>query len=234
MKEKILTHLKSKLTGVQESFLVGIAENFSKTITDEASIETTITQPVLDAIKLSAQMLQVEGDRRATEATKSAVKNFIDKHGLDENGKPKGKPDKTEPDGGGGGNPDVPAWFKSFADKIDRELQESKQKLTAIEQAKTHEVLSGKVKASLKEKGIPEWFSNPLLRNLTVESEDKIDQLVTQIEADFGVARQASAEQGVVIAVPPRPEGATEAGAEIGKKLAEKRNAETGEKGKLK
>ena len=77
MKEKIVAFLKSKLTGVSESFLSGVADTFSKTVKEETDIETVITDGIIETLKYSAKELQVEGDRRATEATKTALKNSI-------------------------------------------------------------------------------------------------------------------------------------------------------------
>lgn len=231
MKDKVLLFLKSKLTGVPESFLAGIADLYGKTITKEEEIATTLTDPVLDLIKLSASQLQVEGDRRATEAQKTVLKNYMDKHDLDENGKSKKKEKTEETDD----ELKMPSWAKTLMEKFERENNEVKSKLQEIEQAKTQEVLMGKMKTSLKEKGIPEWFANPMLRNLKIESEDNLNQLITGIETDFSVAKQASAEQGVVISVPPKSDGASAEGADLGKRLAEKKNAEQlGESGKLK
>lgn len=85
---KILTFLKTKLTGVQENYLSGVAEFYAKTITEEKEIETTLTDGVINLLKVNAAFLQSEGDKRANEAADTAIKNYRKKYGLDENGQP--------------------------------------------------------------------------------------------------------------------------------------------------
>src|ERR1035437_6774248 len=113
MKEKIVNFLKTRLPGVAESYINGVADHYSKTIVEEKQIEATFTDGVIDLLKLNSGLLQSEGDKRVTEATKTALENFRKKHNLDENGKPievdpikkkkKTKDDDDEPD-------DVPQW----------------------------------------------------------------------------------------------------------------------------
>ncbi len=234
MKDKILAFLKTKLQGVQESFLLGVAEHYAKTITDETKIEATLTDGVIDLLKLNAEILQKEGDKRATEASKTALKTFQEKHGLDENGKPiedpskkgPGRPAKKDVD------PDEPAWFKEYREKKDIEYAELKTKLEKAEKDKTSALLTEKVRKHDKLKDIPASFLKG--RNLAVESEDKIDQLVTELETDWNAFKQEQAEKGVIISVPSSSTETIKEGAEIGKKIAEKKNAKSsdGVKGK--
>lgn len=231
MKEKILSFLKTKLNGVQENYLSGIADHYAKTVTEESQIETTLTDGVIDLLKLNAAYFQTEGDRRATEAADTALKNYRKKHGLDENGKPvnPGNPPKKKDDTG---DPDEPAWFKAYREAKDAELAELK---TTFEQQKKEKALSAltdKVKTHDKLKGIPASFLKG--RNLVPGSEDEIDQLAASIEADYSAFKQDMAEQGVNIAVPPAGGGATKEGAALGKAIAEKKNTNSsdGVKGK--
>lgn len=226
MKEKILSFLKTnaKLTGVQESYLLGLAEHYSKTITDEAQIATTFTDGVIDLLKLNAGILQSEGDRRATEASKTAVNTFREKHKLDENGKPieaDPKKKKTDPD------PDEPAWFTKYKKEQEELVSGLTNKLTQQEKEKTAAALTDKVKNHDKLKGIPQSFLKG--RNLIPESEDKIDQLVAELETDWNTFKQEQAEQGVVISVPAAGDGKTPEDGTLGKKLAEKKNANASE-----
>ena len=220
MKEKILAFLKTKLQGVQESFLLGVADMYSKTITEESQIETALSTGVIDLIKLSAGQLQTEGDRRATEATKTAVKNALEKLGLDENGKPKKQEqEKKEPD---------PNDLKTLIQEaINAAINPLQEKLNGYEKEKTTAQLTGKVTAKLKEKGIPESYLKG--RNLLIESEDGIDQLVTSIDGDYTSFKQEMAEQGVIISVPKSPAAGLKEGEVLGASIAEKRNAGTSE-----
>ena len=192
MKEKILQFLKTKLTGVQESYLAGVAAEYSKTITEEAQIETMLTQGVIDAIKFSATQVQAEGDRRANDAVKTAVENFRKKHNLDENGKSIQQQQQQDPN--------EPEWFKAYRQKQEQEAAELHQKLEGYEKKETVSALTSKVKAKLAEKKIPESFLRG--RNLEVESEEQIDTLVTQIEGDYTTFHQDLVNQGVVIEKP--------------------------------
>lgn len=230
MKDKILAFLKTnaKLSGVQENYLSGIAEHYAKTVTEESQIATTLTDGVIDLLKLNAAFLQTEGDKRATEAADTALKNYRKKHGLDENGKPveTGKQKQKDVD------PDEPAWFRSYREAKDAELAEVKTKLENQEKEKARMTLTEKVKSHEKLKGIPASFLNG--RNLIPESEDKLDQLAASIEADYTAFKQEMAEQGVHISVPPAGGSGIKEGAALGKMIAEKKNTNTsdGVKGK--
>jgi len=217
MEEKITTFLKGKLNGTPESYLKGVAEFYSKIITEE-QIEETFNDNVIALLKHNADLLQKEGDRRATEATKNSVKNAFQKLGLDENGKPKEPLLNFEPP-----TNDEPAWFKKFKEDQLRQTEELKQKLGSFEKEKTQSQLSAKVVSKLKEKGISEKFYKG--RNLSLDSEDGIEQLVSTIETDWNEFVQEKAEQGVVISIPQSPTGAVKEGEALGKQLAEKRNA---------
>ena len=193
MKEKIFQFLKTKLPGVQETYLKGVADEYGKTITEEAQLETVLTAGVIDAIKVSANHLQTEGDRRATEAGKTALENFRKKHNLDENGKPiSQEPPKTEPN--------EPEWFKTYREKNDQEKKALQDKLEGFEKSKVKGDLAAKVKAKLSEKKVPESYL--VGRSLDVESEEQIDQLVATIEKSYTDFKQDLVNQGVVIEVP--------------------------------
>lgn len=199
MKEKIVAFLKSKLTGVSESYLQGVADTFSKTITEDKDIETVLTDGIIEALKFSASQLQVEGDRRATEAQKTALKNFQEKHGLNEDGTPikkVGRPPKKESD-----DPDEPAWFTAFKEEQMRSTATLKAEIEAQKQEKTLAALSERVSKHEKLKDIPASYLKG--RNLVPKSEAEIDQLVASIETDYNGFKQEMAEKGVVISVPP-------------------------------
>lgn len=220
MKEKILSFLKTKLTGVQESYLAGVADTLSKTITEEDKIATSITDGVIETIRVGAMFIQSEGDRRATEAAKTAVKNYMDKHGLTEDGKPVKPPKKEDVT-----PTDTPDWFKQYQTKVDEVIGGLKSKLDEYEKSKTREAMSGRLTSKLKELGVDETFIPAMTRNLAIESEDKIDQLAAQIHEDYQSIVQKKAEQGVVINVPATPKPGVKEGEALGKSIAAKKNA---------
>lgn len=215
MKEKILAFLKTRLQGVSESYLNGVADLYGKTLTEEAQIETTFTDGVIDLIKLSAGQLQTEGDKRATEAAKTALKNYQEKHGLDENGKPKGQP-KTD-------DPPKPDDLKTLIQEaINAAINPLQDKLNGFEKEKTTQQLTGKLMSKLKEKGIPESYLKG--RNLLINEEAEVDQLTATIESDYTAFKQEMAEQGVIISVPKSSVGEIKAGEAFGASIAERRN----------
>lgn len=213
MKEKVLAFLKTKLNGVAESYLLGVADYYAKTITEESQIETTLNDGVVNLLKFNASQLQVEGDRRATEAQKTALKNFLEKNGLDENGKPKANPQPNP-------QPDSVELLleKLLADK----LNPLQQKLQEFEAKELQQKRISALSAKLEEKGVPKSYIKG--RNLEVKSDDEIDGLVAQIETDYIGFRQELAESGVVLNIPKSPQAVTKEGEAFGKAIAEKRN----------
>lgn len=219
MKQKILAFLKGKLQGTSESYLSGIAEHYATTITEESQIETTLNDGVIDLLKLNAGILQTEGDRRATEAQKTAVKNAFEKLGLDENGKPKTPATPPAP-------PIDPTSVEAMLTKLfDEKIMPLQNKIAGFEKEKTQSQLMGKLTSKLKEKGVSEKFYKG--RNLNIESEDSIEQLANEIETDWNEFVQEKAEQGVVINIPQSSAGTVKEGEALGKSIAAIKNAET-------
>lgn len=213
MEEKLLAFLKGKLQGTSESYLRGVAQHYAKTITDETQIETTLDDGVIGLLKLNAGILQTEGDRRATEATKTAVKNAFEKLGLDENGKPKvTQEDQADP-----------TDLKSVLEKLlNDKLTPLQDKILGFEKEKTQSQLMGKLTSKLKEKGIPQsYYKN---RNISIENDSDLETLTTAIESEYGVFRQELIDSGVVISVPKASTGQTNDGS-FGAKIAERQNA---------
>lgn len=229
MKEKILQYLKTQIGnhagGIQEAFLIGVAEKFSKTITEEDKIPTEISASVLETLKTTYDFMQSEVGRRTTDAQQTALKNWREKHGLDENGKPLKKKDDPKPGENVGGD-DVPPWFREYQKQVSTETAELKGKIASMESEKTREQLLGKVHSALKEKGIPLSFLGKVAsRNLTVESEDKIDPLIAEIEGDWNQFTQEAANNGVNVVIPKGGSGTPPDGEAKGKEIAAKRNA---------
>jgi undecaprenyl pyrophosphate synthase len=162
----------------------------------------------------------VEGDKRAAEASKTAVKTFREKHNLDSNG----KPIETKPTGDPDPDPDEPKWAKALREKLETQTAELNKKFEGLEKAKTQEQLMAKFQAKLKEKGVDELYIPIYSRNLVIESEDKLDQLVEDTDKVHKDFVQKSADKGVIISIPGQNAGPAEAGEATGKSIAEKRN----------
>ena len=118
MKDKILAFLKTneKLKGVQESYLSEVAEHYAKSVTEEAQIATTLTDGVVDLIKLNADQLQKEGDRRVNQA-KLDLKNKLKELGLDEHGKPLNPDPNPNPTPDPKPDPNEPEWAKKLREE---------------------------------------------------------------------------------------------------------------------
>ena len=213
MKEKVLAFLKTKLNGVAESYLSGVADYYSKTVTDESEIETALNDSVIGLLKVNAAILQQEGDRRATEAQKTALKNFMEKNGLDENGKPKTA--VNEPDS-----------VQAILDKLLSErLAPLQEKLTGFEQKELQSARMNKLNERLSAMGVPKTFIKG--RNINIQSDEEIDALVSEIETDFIGVRQELADSGVVVSIPRSPQVSEREGEAFGKAIAAKRNTNT-------
>jgi hypothetical protein len=217
MKDKIVKYLKIQLPGVQDTFLDRVAEDYSKTITEESQIASAFTPNIIDLLKGTAGFIQSEGDRRANDA----ISSYREKHGLDENGKPKDKKEKDK-------SPkeedkDEPAWFKAHREKQEAVLQGLEGKLAKLEGEKKSLGLQSKVKEALKAKGVYDSFYKSRLAE--VDSDEKVEGFVKQIEADFEEFRQEMVNDNVVI---NRPKGGGEASTPtkvIAENIAEARNS---------
>ena len=118
MKHTILEALRTRYAGVAEPILDRIADKLAETVTDEADVATAVDGAWKD-------VLQAYGDKRATDATKTAVANYERKHNLKD-----GKAIEEQPKEGltttptGDGQPDksdtLLAEIKKLTDRLDR------------------------------------------------------------------------------------------------------------------
>lgn len=94
MYQQILDALKKKFTGVNDKILERMAKKLAKTTKTEDEV-----QPAVDGVTFQ-QIIDSEGDRRANEATDTAVRNYETKHNL-KDGKPVNEPvdDDDDTDG---------------------------------------------------------------------------------------------------------------------------------------
>lgn len=220
MKEKLLASLKTKYKnlGFGDKAFDGVADYLSKTVTKEEDVETAISgvEPLLKSF---------QGDIDKVRNEKTELQKKMDAL---EKKKPTGKDD---PPANPPADPEEPGWFKAYREKQDAEATALKQKIEGFEAKEKQASLYGKVKTMLSEKKVPESYWSK--RNLNLESEEQIEPLISEIESDYTAFKQEMVNQGVMVDVPPTPEGAKE-GADLGKNIAEKRNTQTsdGVKGK--
>lgn len=182
MKEKLLALLIAKFAGVDNAILDRIATKQAATITDEGQLQT-----VADGVTF-ATIVNSEGDRRATEASQSAVLNYEKKHGLKE-GKPANpaNPPVPAPD-----DPNEPAWFKAYRQTQEKKQADIEAELSQFKAAKAAETFNATAKAKLKEKDIPDSFVGAF----NIESEDKIEEFITAQEARFTAFKQEQINTG--------------------------------------
>ena len=91
MYQQILDALKKKFTGVNDKILERMAKKMAKTTKTEDEVQTAV-----DGVTFQ-QIIDSEGDRRANEATDTAVRNYETKHNL-KDGKPVAKPNDDDDD----------------------------------------------------------------------------------------------------------------------------------------
>ncbi len=144
MKTKILDALKPKFEGVSDAILERIATKLAKTVKTEDDVTTAAEGVTFQ------QVLESYGDSRATEAAKTAVKNYETQHKLkdgkkvetDESGK-EGEKKKENDDA----NKDVPEWAKEFIEankRLTEELATLKgEKTTNARKSALIEVIKG-------------------------------------------------------------------------------------------
>lgn len=219
MKDKLLQLLKTKFKnlGFGDKAFDGVAEFLSKTVSKEEDIETAIggVEPLLKAF---------QGDNDKIRNEKAELQRKLEEL---EKGKKQEPGDPKLP-----ADPGEPEWFKSYREKQDADTLALKQKIEGYEAKEKQSTLLSKVKAKLSEKKIPEAYWSK--RNLKLESEEQLDQIITDIETDYTSFKQEMVNAGVMIDVPPSSDGGKE-GAEMGKSIAQRRNtnASEGVKGKV-
>ncbi len=183
MKEKILAFLKTKLSGVQVTYLEGVAEMYSKTITEESQIETTFNEGVVSVLKFSATHSQSESDRRATEAQQTGIANYEKKHNLKngkivEGGTPNQTPNQiTAPIV----DKDMPDWAKSI-------LESNKlltDKVTAFEADKTLQNKALQAKTAIGTSKLPSNLKEKWIGRINPNSETSIEDQVKELETEY-------------------------------------------------
>jgi hypothetical protein len=166
-KEKILAELKKQ--GLSEKLIKFI------TVTEESEIEGAVSElkglfpttleDVLKNETLKAQLdakLQVEGDKRATQAVATHDKKLKDQYDLVEKGKSKDLDKKDEPKG------------------VEKELQELKAILSGLVTEKQRGTKQEQISAKLKAKGVKGNYAELLLNVPDEEIDARVEALKAQ------------------------------------------------------
>lgn len=195
MKDKIIAALKVKYAnlGLSDKAFAGIAEMLAITTLDEATIETAISTPGVDA---AMKGIQAEGDIRAAKAKK-----------------PEEKPeDKPKPN-----DPPTPPVNETSTEKLIRELAESVKTLTGEVQTmkagaavqSRQEILTAKLK------DVPEAFRETVLDNfkyMSFKDDATFTEYVTSLDSRIEGVKQTANDtelknQGAPILGVPNAEG---------------------------
>lgn len=120
MKQKLFEALKAKFEGVNVTILSRIADKLAKTVTNEEDVE-----PAIEGVTFQ-QVIEAESDRRATDATQSAIANYEKKHNLKDgkyaNGGEQEKKGEPKPADTGNNNAEIAKLIadaiKPFAEEI--------------------------------------------------------------------------------------------------------------------
>lgn len=202
LKGKILAQLKAKFPGVPNSVLELVATKLAATVTEESAIEGAIQNLDNSPISITeyADLLQKEGDRRVTEAKK---KFETEKEGQQQQ-QQQGQQGNEGAAGGSTG---------SGTDALAKQLAEINQKLQSLEQKETRNKLTEKLHKALAEKKIP----LALAKGRFVESEDQLEGLLAEIEADHTALMQDLANEGFS----KQPKPGSGAGGDPSKKAVE-------------
>ena len=110
MYKEILEALKTKFNGVNETILGRVAKKLAETATTAEEVTTAVEGVTFQ------QLLDSNGDARATDAVKTAILNYERKHNI-KDGKPilkdEPEPQKTEPNPTDNGD-QMPSWAKAI------------------------------------------------------------------------------------------------------------------------
>jgi hypothetical protein len=194
MKQKIFEALKAKFEGVSDAVLNRIAEKSAKTVTTEEAV-----QGAVDSVTFQ-QIIDGEADRRATEATQSAVTNYEKKHGLKDGQKVEtgGAAEKNDSNKKEDSNEnDTPAWAKAIIES-NKTLSE---KLSALEGEKV--TFSRKQKLDAIIGKLPDGLRKPYSRiPLKDMTDDEFDTFITETTTEVDTLSADFAVKGSVLKVP--------------------------------
>ena len=142
--EKILAGLQTKFTGADAATLQRIASKKSEGVTDEGQV-----QAIVDAVTFM-DVMKNYGDRRADDASKTAVQTYETKHNIKD-----GKPVENQQQQQQQQQPQDLAG--AIAAALSSSLKPLTDRLDKMEQASAQSAFDAKVDAAAKAFGIPEF-----------------------------------------------------------------------------
>jgi len=200
-KDLILLALKTKFIGVADATLIRICEKIAKAITAEDQIQTAV-----DAVTIP-ELLQIEGDIRVSNATKTAIENYEKKHGIKDGVKVEGAPQKQEL------NPEttpqnnaIPEWAKSFIEQQSTLMNE----ILNIKQGKTAETRKQQLLKAIE--NTPEVYRNSIVKNFeraSFKDDDDFSNYLTELQASTEEVIKDFASKGAIFNIPQTQGGKT-------------------------
>lgn len=194
MKEKLLSALKTKFSGVNANILDRIATMLAKTVTTEDQVATAVEGVTRDFI----DVMEAYGDSRANAAQQTAVQNYEQKHGLKDGKKVEKAPEQTTTTTEEG-KEETPAWAKALIDS-NKQLTERLNKMEGERTTSTRKTELDGIIAKLPE-SLRKVYSHIKLDSL---SDEEFNTLKSDITSEV---ESISKEQGVKGAVFGRPAG---------------------------
>lgn len=197
MKTKILDALKSKFAGVKADILDRVAQRLSETVTSEDDIATAVD----GALTI---ILETYGDKRATDAQKTAVANYERKHGLKDGKKVDGENTDGKPthNDEGEGEDDIRAALK----KLLAQNEQLNARLDKMDGERTH----NRRRTELAEitKSLPTALRKAYDRiTLDTLTDEEFDTLKTEVTAEV---EEIGKQDGVRSAVFGRPKSSVQ------------------------
>ena len=194
MRKQILEALKAKFEGVSEAVLGRIADKLAKTVTTEEQVATAVEGVTLQ------QVIDGYADSRATEAQKTAVRSYEQKHGLKDGVKVKeGAPeDEDELDEGG---EKTPKWARTLIEQ-NKALTERVNKMEAGNIAKTRKQQLEKITEPLPESYRKAYGRIPV----DTMSDEEFATLQEEVTAEVKTIEAETKSRGAVFG---RPVGST-------------------------
>ena len=187
-----LDALKTRFEGISESVLDRMAKKIAKTATTAEEVKSTVEEVTIQ------QIIDAEGDRRATDAQKTAVANYERKHGLKDGktiepsapNEPTDTPDAKVPE-------DMPQWAKAIVE-TNAKLQ---QQLSAMSSERITNDRKQQLSAVVEQ--LPEHLQKPYARmKLDGLSDEEFKTTLEDVKTEVGGIVDNLKQSGLVFARP--------------------------------
>lgn len=187
-----LDALKTRFEGISESVLDRMAKKIAKTATTAEEVKSAVEEVTIQ------QIIDAEGDRRATDAQKTAVANYERKHGLKDGktiepsdpNEPTDTPDAKDPE-------DMPQWAKALVE-TNAKLQ---QQLSAMSSERITNDRKQQLSAVVEQ--LPEHLQKPYARmKLDGLSDEEFKTTLEDVKTEVGGIVDNLKQSGLVFARP--------------------------------